>query len=82
MKPTMSKKASAFSMEVELRVHRDGGSLATTVLALADELELEEDSLPKYISESLKQKLYLEGINDRTIKPQTYGDAESISEWI
>lgn len=78
----MSKKASMFSMEVELRVQRDGGSFATTVLTLADELEIEEDSIPKYISESLKQKMYLEGVNDRTIKPETYGNAESISEWI
>lgn len=78
----MSKKASTFSMEVELRVHRDGGSFATTVLTLADELEIEEDAIPKYISESLKQKLYLEGINDHTLKPSTYGDAEMLSEWI
>lgn len=69
-------------MEVELRVQRDGGSFATTVLALADEQEIEEDLIPKYISESLKQKMYLEGVNERTIKPETYGDAESISEWI
>ena len=78
----MSKKASTFSMEVELRVHRDGGSFATAILTLADEQEIEEDLIPKYISESLKQKLYLEGVNDCTIKPETYGNAESISEWI
>lgn len=78
----MSKKAASFSMEVEIRVHNSGGSFATTVLELADELEIDESDIPKYISESLKQKLYLEGINDRTIKPASYGNAESISEWI
>lgn len=78
----MSKKATNFSMEVELRVHNSGGSFATTVLELADELEIDESDIPKYISESLKQKLYLEGINERTIKPTSSGDAESLSEWI
>lgn len=78
----MSKKASNFSQEVELRVLNNGGSFASTILELADELEIDESDVPKYISESLKQKLYLEGINERTIKPDTIGNAESLSEWI
>lgn len=78
----MSKKASNFSQEVELRVLNSGGSYTSTILELADELEIDESDVPKYISESLKQKLYLEGINDRTIKPDTIGNAESLSEWV
>lgn len=77
----MSKKASNFSQEVELRVHTNGGSFATTILELADEMELDDSDIPKYISESLKQKLYLEGVNDRTIKSDSVGNAESLSEW-
>ncbi|UOL48818.1 hypothetical protein [Pseudomonas phage Astolliot] len=78
----MSKKSSAFSMEVELRVIKNGGSYATTVLEYADELEIEEDQIPKYISETLKMRLYAEGVNDRTIKDKATGDPQVFSEWV
>lgn len=77
----MSKKTE-FSTSVELYVQEHGCKYTTAVLEVAESQEIDEDIIPKYISDSLKEKLYIEGVNDRTIKDSSNSQSEDLSEWI
>lgn len=76
----MSKKTE-FSTSVELYVQENGCKYATAILDIAEQQEIDEDSIPKYISDSLKEKLYIEGVNDRTIKASSNSQPQDLSEW-
>lgn len=61
-------KIIQFSTAVELHVHETGCSYITACLEVADMQEIDEDKIPKYISESLKQKIEIEAVKERTLK--------------
>jgi hypothetical protein len=76
----MSKKTE-FSTSVELYVQENDCKYITAILDIAEQQGIDEDAIPKYISDSLKEKLYIEGVNDRTLEAETDSQPQDLSEW-
>lgn len=78
----MAVKSTQFSSAVETYAKENGGSLLSACIQVAENLEIDEEKIPRLVSESLRQKLEIEAINDRALKSKPSGDSESLSAWI
>ena len=78
----MAVKSTQFSAAVETYAKEHGGSLLSACVQVAENLEIDEEKIPRLISESLRQKLEIEAINDRALKIKQSGDSQSLSAWI
>lgn len=75
-------KIIQFSTAVELHVRDTGCSYITACLEIADAQEIDEDKIPKFISESLKQKIEIEAKREHTLKSDDVDNVESLSDFI
>ena len=57
-----------FSETVEKRVGKSVDTYLEGCLEVANELEIDEEDIPKYISEELKELIKLEGIERNNVK--------------
>lgn len=77
----MSKK-TRFSEAVEAYVRENECSYIAACLEVADQLEIDEDDIKDRISESLKQKIELEAIRDKTVKSNTSGTVDALADFL
>lgn len=77
----MSKK-TRFSEAVESYVRENGGSYIAACIEVADLMDIKEADIPDRISESLKQKIELEAIRDKTVRSATAGTVDALAEFL
>lgn len=75
-------RSGQFSSEVESYAKNTGESLLSSCIQVAESLLIDEEKIPRLISESLRQKLEIEAISEKTIKVCSDSEVESLSAWM
>lgn len=75
-------KIIQYSTAVEAHVRETGCTYITACLEVAELMEIDEEKIPKHISESLRQKIEIEAIRENTIRADRPGQAEDLTGFI
>lgn len=74
-------KIIQFSTAVEIHARDTACSYIQACLEIADQQEIDEDRISKYISESLKQKIEIEAVRENTLRGNPAGSS-SLTDFI